>query len=203
VRRAILIAFVLAAFVSACGGGESQPSASGKWTRHDVRDSDASITLPEEWKVLKDFDAESIADLSEENERLAPYVEPLLRNDVFKLFAMDPNIQESFATNVNIIVAPVSMPLRRWVEQENATTRRLAVPGSMRTKYIQTQEGEAAQSSWLLELNSRGEKRRVRTRQYLFQQDGTGYVVTFSTLPSLATKYEPTFTKSARSFQID
>ncbi len=39
--------------------------------------------------------------------------------------------------------------------------------------------------------------------QYLFRQDDTGYVLTFSTLPSLATKYEPTFNKSARSFQID
>jgi hypothetical protein len=202
VRRAILTALVLAAVASACGG-ESEPSASSNWKRYDVRDSNASIALPEEWKVIKDFDVESIADFTKENEKFAPYVKPLLRNEVFKLWAFDPEIQDKFATNLNIIVAPVSMPLRRWVEQENATTRRLAVRGSMRTEYIQTPEGEAAQSSWLLEVNSGGEKRRVRSRQYLFQQDRTGYVVTFSTLPSLATKYEPTFSKSARSFQID
>ena len=201
-RRAILTAFLLVAVVSACGG-ESEPSASSKWTRHDVRDSSASIALPEAWKVIKDFDIESIADFTEENEKFAPYIEPLLRNEVFKLWAFDPDIQDRFATNLNIIVAPVSMPLRRWVEQENATTRRLAVPGSMRTKFIQTPEGEAAQSSWLLQVNSGGDKKRVRSRQYLFHQDGAGYVVTFSTLPSLSTKYEPTFAKSARSFQID
>ena len=199
-RRAILTAFVLVALVSACGG-ESQPSASGKWTRHDVRDSSASVALPEEWKVLQDFDAKTIADFAKENEKFAPYVEPLVRNDVFKLFAIDPDIQEEFATNLNVIVAPVSMPLRQWVEQENASTRRLAVPGSLRTKYIQTPEGEAANVSWLLEVNSGGEKKQVRSQQYLFQKDGAGYVLTFSTLPTLATKYEPTFTKSARSFQ--
>jgi hypothetical protein len=202
VRRAILTAFVLAALVSACGG-ESQPSASGKWARHDVRDSSASVALPEEWKVIKDFDQESISDFTKENEKFAPYVEPLLRNDVFKLFAIDPDIQEEFATNLNVIVAPVSMPLRQWVEQENVSTRRLAVPGSLRTKYIQTPEGEAANASWLLEVNSGGEKRQVRSQQYMFQKDGAGYVLTFSTLPTLATQYEPTFTKSARSFQID
>ena len=201
-RRAILSAFLLVAVVSACGG-ESQPSASGKWARHDVRDSSASIALPEEWKVLRDFDAATIADFTEENEEFAPYVEPLVRDDVFKLFAIDPDIQEAFATNLNVIVAPVSMPLRQWVEQQNASTRRVALPGSLRTKYIQTPEGEAAKVSWILEVNSGGEKRQVRSQQYLFQKDGAGYVLTFSTLPTMATDYESTFTKSARSFQID
>ncbi|HEU5065987.1 MAG TPA: hypothetical protein VFT86_08980 [Gaiellaceae bacterium] len=201
-RRAILTAFVLVATVSACGG-ESQPSASGNWTRHDVRDTSASIALPEEWKVIQDFDPQTISDFTKENEKFAPYVEPLIRNDVFKLFAIDPDIQEKFATNLNVIAAPVSVPLRQWVEQENASTRRLAVPGSLRTNYIQTPEGEAANVSWLLEVNSGGEKRQVRSLQYFFQQDGAGYVVTFSTLPSLATKYEPTFTKSAQSFSVD
>jgi hypothetical protein len=202
VRRAILTAFLLVTVVSACGG-ESQPSASGKWTRHDIRDSSASVALPEEWKVLKDFDPETIADFTKENEKFAPYVEPLIRNDVFKLFAIDPAVQEKFATNLNVIVAPVSTPLRQWVEQENASTRRVAVPGSLRTAYIQTPEGEAAKVSWLLEVESGGEKKQVQSLQYLFRQDDTGYVLTFSTLPSLATKYAPTFNKSAHSFQID
>jgi hypothetical protein len=73
----------------------------------------------------------------------------------------------------------------------------------MKTSYVRTPEGEAGKLEWLLELESGGEKRPIRTLQYLFQQEGTGYVLTFSTLPSLATKYEPTFAKSARSFQID
>jgi hypothetical protein len=203
VRRAILTAFVLAAIVSACGGGESQPSASGEWTRHDIRDSNASIALPKEWKMIEDFDPKTISDFTKENPNFAPYVEPLLRNDVFKLFALDPDIEEAFATNVNVVVAPVGEPLRAWVARENASTRRLAVPGSLRTTFIRTPEGEAQQSTWLLDLTSGGVKKTVRTRQYLFQQDGTGYVLTFSTLPSLTTKYEPTFSKSARSFQID
>ena len=201
-RRAILTALLLVLGLSACGG-DSQPSASGDWTRHDVRDSSASVALPEEWKVLKDFDAKTLADFTDENKKFAPYVQPLLSNDVFKLFALDPDIQEAFATNLNVIVAPVSMPLRQWVKRENATTQRLAVPGSLKSSYVQTPEGEAARVTWLLELNSGGEKKRVRSLQYMFQQDGTGYVLTFSTLPSLATKYEPTFTKSAQSFQVE
>lgn len=198
----MLTALLLALGLTACGG-ESKPSASGDWTRHEVRDSSASVALPEEWKVLKDFDAKTLGDFTDENEKFRPYVEPLLSNDVFKLFALDPDIQEAFATNLNVIVAPVNMPLRQWVAQENASTKRLAVPGSLRTQYIKTPEGEAAKVNWLLELNSGGEKKRVRSQQYMFQQDGTGYVLTFSTLPSLATKYQPTFTKSAQSFQIE
>ena len=115
-RRAILTAFVLVAVVSACGG-ESQPSASGKWARHDIRDTTASVSLPEEWKVIKDFDPQTIAEFTKDNEKFAPYVEPLLRNDVIKLFAIDPAVHEEFATNLNVIAAPVDMPLRQWVDE--------------------------------------------------------------------------------------
>jgi hypothetical protein len=202
VRRAILISLATVAFVTACGGGGSEPPASGEWTRHDIRDSNATIALPAEWKVLDDFDAETISDFTEENEKFAPYVEPLIRNDVFKLFALDPDIEEAFATNLNVIVAPVPVSLRDWVARENASTRRLAVPGSLRTSYIRTPAGEAARISWLLELNSGGEKRTVRSLQYMFQDAGRGYVLTFSTLPSLATKYDATFRKSAESFRL-
>ena len=201
-RRAILTALLLVTVVSACGG-ESQPSASGKWARHSIRDSSASVALPEEWKVIKDFDPATIAEFTRENEKFAPYVEPLVRNEVFKLFAIDPAVQEKFATNLNVIVAPVSTPLRQWVDQENASTRRVAVPGSLRTAYVQTPEGEAAKVSWVLEVESGGEKKQVQSLQYLFKKDGTGYVLTFSTLPSLATKYAETFNRSAHSFQID
>jgi hypothetical protein len=202
VRRAILITLGIVALVAGCGGGSSEPSASGEWTRHDIRDSNASVALPAEWKALEDFDVQTLSDFTKENEKFAPYVEPLLRNDVFKLFALDPDIEEAFATNLNVIVAPVGMPLRDWVARENASTRRVAVPGSLRTSYVTTPAGEAAQVSWLLELNSGGEKKTVRSVQYMFQESGSGYVLTFSTLPSLATKYEPTFRKSAESFRL-
>ena len=199
-RRAILISLGIVALVTGCGGG-SEPSASGEWTRHDIRDTTASIALPAEWEALADFDEQTISDFTKENEKFAPYVEPLLRNDVFKLFALDPDIEDAFATNLNVVVAPVGMPLRDWVAGENASTRQLAVPGSLRTSYIRTPAGEAARSSWLLELNSGGEKKTVRTLQYMFQDAGNGYVLSFSTLPSLAAKYEPTFRKSAQSFR--
>jgi hypothetical protein len=202
VRRAILISLGIVALVTGCGGGSSEPSASGEWTRHDIRDTNASVALPEEWKALEDFDEQTLSDFTDENEKFAPYVEPLLRNDVFKLFALDPDIEEAFATNLNVIVAPVGMPLRDWVARENASTRRVAVPGSLRTSYVTTPGGEAARVSWLLELNSGGEKKTVRSVQYMFQDAGSGYVLTFSTLPSLATKYEPTFKKSAESFRL-
>jgi hypothetical protein len=202
VRRAILISLGIVALVTGCGGGGSEPSASGEWTRHDIRDSNASVALPAEWKALEDFDEQTLSDFTKENEKFAPYVEPLLRNDVFKLFALDPDIEEAFATNLNVVAAPVEMPLRDWVARENASTRRVAVPGSLRTSYVRTPAGEAARVSWLLELNSGGEKKTVRSVQYMFQEAGSGYVLTFSTLPSLATKYEPTFRKSAESFRL-
>jgi len=34
-----------------------------------VRKSTASIALPEEWKVLRDFDPKTISDFTEENEK--------------------------------------------------------------------------------------------------------------------------------------
>ena len=201
-RRAILISLGIVALVTGCGGGGSEPAASGEWTRHDIRDSNASVSLPAEWKALEDFDEQTLSDFTKENEEFAPYVEPLLRNDVFKLFALDPHIEEAFATNLNVIAAPLGMPLRDWVARDTASTRRVAVPGSLRTKYVRTPAGEAARVSWLLELSSGGEKKTVRTLQYMFQDEGNGYVLTYSTLPSLAARYEPTFKKSAESFRL-
>ena len=200
-RRAILITLGLVAFVTACGGGRSEPSASGEWTRHDIRDTNASIAVPKEWKALENFDEQTISDFTKENEEFAPYVEPLVRNDFFKLFALDPDVEEEFATNLNVIAAPVSVPLRDWVASQNASTRPVAVPGSLRTTYVRTPAGNAARVSWLLELNSGGEKKIVRSLQYMFRQGEAGYILTFSTLPSQATKYDPTFKKSAESFR--
>ena len=199
-RRAILTALLLAAVVSACGG-ESQPSASGNWTRHDVRDTTASVALPEEWKVIRDFDKASIEDFTKENEKFAPYVEPLLQNDVFKLWAVDPDIQDEFATNLNVVVTPVNKPLIEWVESETVTARQIAVPGSLKSRYVQTPAGEAAKLEWLVDLKTGGGTKQMRAVQYLFEKDGVGYVLSFSTLPDLATTYEPTFTKSAKSFR--
>ena len=201
-RRGILISLGIVALVTGCGGGsEPEPSASGEWTRHDIRDTDASIAVPKEWKVLEDFDEQTISDFTKENEKFAPYVEPLLRNDVFKLFALDPDVEEGFATNLNVIAAPVSLPLVNWVERENASTRRVAVPGSVHSTFVRTPAGKAARISWLLELNSGGETKTVRSLQYMFREGNAGYILTFSTLPSLATKYEATFKKSAESFR--
>jgi hypothetical protein len=201
VRRALLISLGLVALVTGCGGGGGEPKASGEWARHDIRDSSASIAVPVEWKVLQDFDTQAISDFTKENEKFAPYVEPLIETDAFKLFALDPDIEEEFATNLNVIVAPVSLPLRQWVEQENASSRRVAVPGSVHTTFVRTPAGKAARISWLLDLNSGGERKTVRSLQYLFREGDTGYILTFSTLPSLATKYDATFTKSAESFR--
>ena len=125
----------------------------------------------------------------------------MAHNDVIKLFALDPDVEEEFATNVNVIVTPVSVPLRGWVASENASTRPVAVPGSLRTTYVRTPAGKAARVSWLLEVNAGGEKKTIRTLQYMFRQGEAGYIVTFSTVPSLAAKYEPTFKKSAESFR--
>ena len=200
-RRAILISLGIVALVTGCGGGSSEPSASGEWTRHDIRDTDASIAVPKEWKTLKGFDEQTISDFTKENERFAPYVEQLVHNDVIKLFALDPDVEEEFATNVNVIAASVSDPLRDWVSSENASTRPVAVPGSLRTTYVRTPAGKAARVSWLLEVNAGGEKKTIRTLQYMFRRGEAGYIVTFSTLPSQATRYAPTFKKSAESFR--
>lgn len=143
-RRAILISLGIVALVTGCGGGSSEPSASGEWTRHDIRDGNASVALPAEWKALEDFDAKTIENLIKEDERVAPYVDALVDNDAFKLWALDPDIREAFATNLNVIVAPVGVPLRDWVTRENASTKRLAVRGSLKSTFVRTPAGEAA-----------------------------------------------------------
>ena len=198
-RRAIAIVIVLASFVAGCGGAKS---SSGEWKRHDVPEGNASILLPPKWEVLDDFDPETISDFTEENAEFAPYVEQLIENDVFKLFAIDPDIRDEFATNVNVIVVPVNVPLREWVAQENPATERIAVPGSLQSTFVGTPGGEAARSSWLLEIQSKGQMRTVRSFQFLFRHESNGYVFTFSTLPEHAARYEATFTRAAQSIRF-
>ena len=157
---------------------------------------------PKEWKALKDFDEQTISDFTKENEKFAPYVEPLAPQRRHQ--ALRPRsgrrggVRNERQRDRH---AGLRVPCDDWVASENASTRPVAVPGSLRTTYVRTPAGKAARVSWLLELNSGGEKKTIRSLQYMFRQGEAGYILTFSTVPSLAAKYEPTFKKSAESFR--
>ncbi len=200
-RLRLVLVLALAAAVGGCGDSQS---SGGSWLRHDIPEGGSSVSLPSDWKVLSDFDAKTIADFSKESPQYARFVKPLAENDAFKLFAIDPHIEKAFATNLNVIVAPVNVPLREWVTKENMTTRGLAVDGSLRSTFVRLPAGPAGRVSWQFELRS-GAKSRTTSEilQFLLRHDNEGYVLTYTTLPSLAAKHRPTFIRSARSFRFD
>jgi len=202
-RVRVLSLLVLALLVAACGEHEKTGSKSG-WTRHAVADGRFSVETPASWKTLTNIDPKKLEKLAGPPE-LAPYAQALIRNKAIKLISLDPAIQDDFSSNLNVIVSPLNstVTLAGWIEAENRVTRRVAVPGSLRTTYVELPAGQAARVTWELQANAGDGNARIASLQFLFLHNGNGYVLTYTTLPQLTEQYRATFARSARSFRFD
>ena len=89
------------------------------------------------------------------------------------------------------------------MKRENASTRPVAVPGIAGDDLHHDARGQGSARVVAARADLGRREEDVRSLQYMFRQDGAGYILTYSTLPPLATKYAPTFEKSAQSFEVN
>ena len=76
---------------------------------HSVPSAGASLSVPASWVVIDSkLPLELVDRLLRENPRLAPFMQSLRSpNSPTKFIALDPDVRNGFATNVNVVAAPV------------------------------------------------------------------------------------------------
>jgi hypothetical protein len=209
----IAVLVVTIAFAGACGGGDDEPRRKGEaggLTIYEVRSQSFSIGVPGHWRTLTADEAlppEARKELVDENPHLAPVMDAVFSEDgPIKLFAFDPAIWKGFATNVNVVAAP--LPPETTFDEFAEVTRAEADAypgrvGAVRVSEVELPGGRAQRLSYRTRIAAAGAEQVVATLQYVLLGKDMGYVVTYSTLPELSERYARPFDRSIRSFRVD
>jgi hypothetical protein len=210
-----LLTFIAAVLVAVgCGGDDSQgdqPQKAGTvggLTMYDVSSAAFRIGVPSDWDAVSADEAlsgETIDEFLEDNPNFEPY-RPLLKSpeSPFKFFAFDPDVEDEFATNVNVSVLPVpeSMTFAEYRQSSIAEAKHLAKGGRFEEEVVSLQAGQAQVLVFELDIDYGSDTRTISTLQYGFLRNGRSYVVAYTTLPRLDDAYADEFDRSVRSFRF-
>jgi hypothetical protein len=209
-----LLYILTALLLAGCGGtgdstGVETRATSAGSTTYDVASAGFSIAVPEPWRTIS---ADEFSEGGEwesvvtETPALAPYAEAFQGDDsVLKFAAVDPSVQDEFATNLNVIVEELSSDatLEEYEEAFISQLQQLPnVVGAIDRQRVELPAGPAMRASYRLTLLTSGKTWTVSTRQYALVDDGRAFVLTYTTLPDQATAYDDTFTRSAESLRL-
>jgi hypothetical protein len=200
--RRLLIAILAAAVVASLVG---TALAAERFKRHPVRGQGLSLAVPATWVAVDAaVPAATLAKLRRENPRLAPYLGQLSGpNSAAKFLALDPAVQGGFATNVNVVVAPI--PSVTFDTYRTAIVAEIqSIVGSAKVTHrpVTIHGARGLRISYPFRITI-GRTYTVATLQYAFPRAGKSVVVTYTTLPRLKSRYAPTFARSAASIRFN
>jgi hypothetical protein len=198
-RLALLLALLaLAAVLVGSAAG-----AAG-FRRHAVPGEKVSLAVPAAWVVADSrLPAPLVDRLSRENPKLAPFLASLRSKNVpTKFIALDPAVRNGFATNANVVAVPVG----DWVSfdyyrQALPLQVRNVAAGRLEQRVVRIDGVRAVRLRYRLRLHL-GREFTAQTLQYAFLHKGRSVVVTYTTLPSLSSRYARTFAASAASIRF-
>ena len=209
----IALAALLLAGCGGDGGGTSDPprpsDASDGLETYDLESHGFSIGVPESWEAVSAetvAESEALEELARRNPAVKPFVDAVRRpSSPLKFVAVDPDAEEGFATNVNVVVEP--LPEEVSVDEyRDAMLRQLAATGiparSVEREEVELPAGRATRFAYETDYDREGPGETVRTLQYAFVSGEEAYVVTYSTLPDQAGRYAGEFDASIRSFRV-
>lgn len=214
---ALLFAVVL---LAGCGGADDEseptPTPTGTTTAeagdlelYELSSEGFAIGLPASWtatSVEKIRDSGTLEEIQEENPNLAPYLDELRQpGSPMKLVALDPELREEFATNVNVIVEdlPEGTTAEQYEQANLANIEEgIEIEGEIAEERVALDSGEALRAEYTHSASLGGERRSFATVQFFVTGDERGYVITYTTVPSALADYEPEFDASARSFRL-
>ncbi len=206
-RLTALLTSVLLAGLAACGGGsggENGESSSNGLKRYEVAKAGFAVSAPSDWKTIDDLEGPAVEEFKQENPDFAQFLDMATQTDALQFISFDPEIKDEFATNLNVIVAPIppSMQLEQWVQQNLEPLRGIPSAQVGEPTKADLPAGPAMRLTWSYEIQNQGAKRRVSADQYFVRKGAKAYVITFTTLPDQADTYKQTFAESARSFEL-
>jgi hypothetical protein len=181
----------------------SAPAAT-PFPRHTVKGEGVSLAVPASWIAIESGIPKSIVDrLSQQNPRLAPYLDQLARpGSPMKFLALDPAIQSGFATNANVVVGPVPAGTTFDLYRAGVLAGLQALkPGKVSQRVVTIGGRKALRTGYRFRVTL-GRTRTAQTLQYAFLRGTRSIVVTYTTLPALQSRYAATFARSAASIRI-
>jgi len=175
----------------------------------EVESAGFSLGVPDSWKGLDGDDfakSGALEEFGKENPSLAPYLSALQAgNSPMKLLAADPELEDNFATNVNVLVqdVPEGTSAKDYLEgNRSGLSSQLDIEGTIESEEIDHEVGDAAVARYRANLNSGGQKQTFSFVQYYFVDGTDAYVVTYTTLPQVEDRYQDVFETSAASFRF-
>jgi len=215
-RRAAILAMGLVLVVSGCGGKDAQRSATqaaapsmpaGFAVRH-VPDHGFSIALPKQWESLdarEALNSDAMKRFRKVNPALGSQVEALtLPDSPIKLIALAPNKQGGFLTNLNVLVTelPADVSYDEWSSSEVAEIEKVPTVTGLRKEETQLSTGRALHVTYRAAFNRPNGRFVALVHQYLVKDDGSLYVLTYTTTPRLEPRLGKVFEQSARTFRL-
>ena len=132
-----------------------------------------------------------------------PRMQPILdamsdADSPFKLVAADPDVDDGFATNLNVVVEePPGLTRQQYFDAGSAQLESLGIT-EFDEERVSLPAGEALRSTFEHSLGDRP----LAAVQYVLFENGTGYTLTYTTLPGTLESRLAGFEESARSFRI-
>jgi hypothetical protein len=213
-RRVFLIVLSIPFALTACGGGDDSSDGAyskrveGAQTVYELTEPEFSLGVPSSWTAITRDELEETGALdrfAKDNPAVAPVLDGVLQpGSPVKFFALDPSVEHGFATNVNVVVqdVPDDLELSELAESSAAELESLGVVQGVKTTEVSLPAGQAVKITFRLQARYGTASRTVATLQYALLDDGQSYVVTYSTLPELESRYASAFEESARSFRV-
>lgn len=179
-------------------------AAAGRFERHSVRGQGVSLAVPASWVAVDaSLPDAAVEKLRRENPKLAPYLGQLSGpSSAAKFLALDPAVRNGFATNVNVVVAPI--PAVAFDVYRAAIVREIqGIVGPAKVDHRPVAIGGArgVRISYPFRITV-GRTYTVATLQYAFPRQGRSVVVTYTTLPGQKSRYASTFARSAASIRF-
>jgi len=189
---------------------EDQGKIDPGWQKVSVGAEGFSVGIPPGWKSVSTTSADQAFEaLKAANPQLANLVKDQLGeslSSLIKLLAFDtnsPTLEEKFATNMNVVVAPApGVDINTFLEQNLAALRKTPGLANVEYKNLRLPAGPGALVTSQLTLNAPGGAQQVAITQYLLVNGAKGYIMSFSTLPSFVHNYEADFRKIAETFRL-
>lgn len=224
-----LLLVLLLLLVAACGGSDDGGSTEGAAPATETTDTAAtdtaesaddlqtldvesagfSLGIPSSWKGISGDDfakSGALDEFGKENPSLAPYLNALQAdNSPMKLLAADPELEDNFATNVNVLVqeVPEGTSAKDYLEENRSgLSSQLDIEGTIESEEVDHEVGDAAVARYHANLNAGGEQQTFSFVQYYFVKGTDAYVVTYTTLPQVEDRYQDDFEASAASFRF-
>ena len=146
------------------------------------------------------IDEGTLDEIRKEDPELADQIEPIAQpGSPVKFVAIDPDVQDDFATNANVYVEEVPEGVTREQYFDATLQQVTEALGAPEQEQVTLPAGEALRLSYEQEIAS---GRKIAILQYILFENGTGYVITYTTLPDRSSEYAETFESSARTFAL-